>query len=278
MGVSCSFMDNCMYGADDINLAFSKLTTEGVSLFKYSDGDNPLIELNNAVSGFTESGTQYYNGDSCRLIYDEENSTYKILSGNTFMCDGSIITIDEEGYDITDEIKKLRLSGAENIYVSFYRNVPNNNIEILVKSEDTLYKDSMSVPIGMISSDGKIIDQRIYAKSKIMPCSANVIIDFELHGVTFSYLTEGARRCRHIFNNIFPGIQYLLVKPRNEFWRIVPVQRVMATTGDELTYTDLSLGSITLKAAFNLVGTDMQFWGIVNNHTVDVNGWKFIGF
>ena len=40
MSVIYSFMDDSVYGADDINKTFSKLTTQGVSLFKYNNGDN----------------------------------------------------------------------------------------------------------------------------------------------------------------------------------------------------------------------------------------------
>ena len=124
MGFSCSFMDNKSYGADDINLILSKLTTQGISLFKYADGDNPLIALNDAVNSFTGPGIEYYNPSSCMLEYlapTEENAyaQFRILPGNAFMYDGSIITIDENGYDISDEVIKIRQSRTDDIYVYF---------------------------------------------------------------------------------------------------------------------------------------------------------------
>ena len=56
MSIKCSFMDNQIYGAEDINLIFSKLTMQGISLFAYDDGDNPLLSLNQAVASFVNPG------------------------------------------------------------------------------------------------------------------------------------------------------------------------------------------------------------------------------
>ena len=124
MSIIYGFMDNCLYGADDINQTFSKLTTQGVSLFNYTDGDNPLVSLNNAVSAHTMPGVEMYNTNACKVIYDTENEKFFISPGNAFMIDGSTITVDSEEYDITERVLEQRKSGIGDIWVCFNRNFP----------------------------------------------------------------------------------------------------------------------------------------------------------
>lgn len=273
MGVSYSFMDNCLYGADDINSVFSKLTTQGVSLFNYSDGDNPLIDLNNAVNNFVETGVEYYNLNACRLVYNAEDSTYKILKGNAFMCDGSIITIDDEGYDITSQIHEIRLLSSQDIYVCFYRNIAENRIDISVIDNDTLYNDKMSLKIGKISESGEIWDARTYAKTKFMPCSANVITEFKLGDYNLSTQMTGEKRLKQTIANIFPGAQYVFF-----FDQVFPIQRIETTTGDELTYGVYKYAGSNIYAAFNMVGNDLQFWAYVTSSWNSVYNHNCIAF
>ena len=70
MSLKKSFMDNEIYGADDINFALSRLTTQGVSLFKYNDGDNPLVSLNNALAEMASPGVDLYNVNG-KILFGE---------------------------------------------------------------------------------------------------------------------------------------------------------------------------------------------------------------
>lgn len=267
MGLSYSFMDNEVYGAEDINLMMSKLTTQGVSLFKYSDGDNPLIALNEAVASIASPGVEMYNTQSCVLEYNQSGK-YIIAPGNAFMFDGTCATIDGDGYDITDAVNELRLNSQEDIYVSFYRNIPDNRIDILVLPEEETKELDNSVLIGKIQSNGKVVDLREIAVSKIAPSSGNIVNIFDLDILQITR-TEGAKRLKMTFDNVFTGAKYV------QFTRLQEIQRVNTTTGDELVFNKIS--GVDLYVAYNLVGTQLQFWAYTSSG-VELVGGKMIVF
>ena len=269
MGISYKFMDDCSYGADDINSVFSKLTTQGVSLFNYSDNDNPLIDLNTAVSNFTTSGIEYYNTDSCKLSFispDDENpfGTFEILPGNAFMYDGSIITIDDNKYDITEQVHSLRLLTNDNIYVYFYRNVPYNSIDILVTNDTSQLELQETVLLGIIDSENKITDKRSFATSKIAPCSGNIVL-FGKYDGEFRVIpaNTGADRLRFTIKDVFPGAKYVFIRDL-----CLTIQDVNTATGDELTYTDYPTQLATVHMAANRIGNDVQIWMYTINASV----------
>lgn len=163
MAVSILFLDNETYGANDVNKAFSRLTTQGVSLFQ--DTGAPLTNLNTAVSNLVESGVELYNIDACKVTSNE--GIYQIMPGTAWIGDGSSITIDSEPYqlNVTDGVLQ---------YVYFQRNIGMNTIDIVVSSikppEDALL-------LATISADGTVTDRRTYAKTKVAPATANIVIE-----------------------------------------------------------------------------------------------------
>lgn len=162
MGYVCKFLDNESYSAQDVNDAFARLTTEGVSLF--TDSGNTLEDLNTAISELTDAGVDSFNADACRVTRAE--GTYKLMPGTAFMPDGSMIIIDGDG-------EELEIPGSKMSYICFYRNSAKNTIEISVSSDDVLYSRANSVPLAVIGANGEITDTRIFAKSKLAPCSGN---------------------------------------------------------------------------------------------------------
>ena len=279
MGISYKFMDDCSYGADDINSVFSKLTTQGVSLFNYSDNDNPLIELNTAVSNFTNPGIEYYNINACMLSYTEPDSdntfgTFEILPGNAFMYDGSIITIDDNRYDFTDQIRSLRLLSDDDIYVYFYRNVPYNTIDIMVTCDTSQLENEETVLLGIINSENKITDKRSFATSKIAPCFGNIVIFGHTDtGVNVRPVETGASRLRFTFKNIFPGAKYFSI------WnKCLTIQQIETVTGDELSYDEYPTEFATVYVAVNRVGPDLQLWMYTINTSASFVFLKYIIF
>jgi len=270
MGVSYCFMDNCVYGADDINNAFSKLTTQGVSLFNYSDGDNPLISLNDAVANYTGPGIEFYNVDACKLTYDSEQQKYTILKGNAFMVDGTIITIDDEGYDITEEVKLIRLNSDNDIYVSFYRNVAKNTIDILVLDNDLYAEDENNLPIAVIMGTDNILDKRTFAVSRVAPASGNIVHHFYFGAIRVSNSTT---KLYHTKEGIFPGAAYAMFMDM-----IIPIQRVATQSGEELEYS-VYFGQLgDLYIALNMTDDGLQLWMYVKSGVVSItngNCWVF---
>jgi hypothetical protein len=268
-------MDDCAYGADEVNQVFSKLTTEGVSLFNYTDQSNPLVAFNDAVKGFITPGVEMYNADACKVTYDEENDKFTIGVGNAFMCDGSSITIDSEAYDITQEVLEQRKLSDGDIWVCFYRNIPNNCIDIVVSADDTLSNSEYAVPLAKISADNSVVDKREFAKTKVAPCSANVIQEVTIKLGTLTYKDTGYQLRRLIIENVFPGATKVFLNGvvRN-------IQRVDIEAGESLTYERAWYPTVAsdVKIAFNMTGEGLEVWASQPYDSTTPGNWNITIF
>lgn len=151
MAYKCSFLDNQMYSAQDVNDIFARITSGGVV---FTDTGYTFGDLNAAQSGVTYGGvTRDIN--SCRVI--KSGNTYKISKGACFMNDGSAIIFDSDGQEI--EIT----SGVLN-YVYLKRRTDINSIEIVVS---VAQGDEDCIPLAEIDEKGEIFDRRKYARAKI---------------------------------------------------------------------------------------------------------------
>lgn len=270
MSVIYSFMDDCSYGADEVNQVFSRLTTEGVSLFNYTDQSNPLVALNDAVKGFITPGVEMYNIDACKVTYDEENEKFTIGVGNAFMIDGSSITIDSEAYDITQEVLAQRKLSDGDIWVCFYRNIPNNCIDILVSADDTSFNSEYSVPLAKISSNNSVVDKRKIACTKVAPCSANVIQEVTINVGTLIYHDTGYELRRVIIKNVFPGATKVFLNGvvRN-------IQKVDIEAGETLNYERACHEEVLsdVQIAFNMTGEGLEVWASQPYNSTKPGAW-----
>ena len=275
MSVIYSFMDNCSYGADEINQTFSKLTTQGVSLFDYTNGDNPLVALNAAVKGFTTHGIEMYNTDACKVICDEENSKFTIATGNAFMSDGSIITIDSEAYDITEKVLENRKSNDGDIWVCFYRNIPKNCIDISIDSDDTVFNSEYAVPLAKISHNNSVVDMREFARTKLAPCSANVINEVTINLGTLTYKDTGYQLRRTIIKNVFLGATKVFLNGvvRN-------IQRVDIEAGESLQYERAWYPTVSsaIMIAFNMTAEGLEVWASQGYDATTPGAWSILIF
>ncbi len=151
MGYKCTFMDNDIYYAKDVNAMFANLTSAGVVL---ADSGNLLSDLNAAVSQVTSEGVQDFP-DSCKLMLVD--GVYKIGEGVCFMPDGSTITFDENGYEISPIADSVN-------YVYLKRNDTMNTIDVVVSD---VAGGADSVPIAEIDEAGIIYDKRKYSRAKV---------------------------------------------------------------------------------------------------------------
>lgn len=275
MSVIYSFMDNCSYGADEVNQTFSKLTTEGVSLFNYTNSDNPLVALNNATEGFVTPGVESYNINACKVMYDAENDKFMIGVGTAFMVDGSTITIDSEYYDITETVKELQKGSSDDIWVCFYRNIPQNSIDISVDVNDYYFNSQYSVPLAKISSDNLVADKRKVACSKIAPCSANVIQYEDFSCGSINYKQTGSLRRKQVYPNVFPGATKVFL---NGVLR--DIQRVDTQTGDELVFERAWYKGVQndVVIAFNMTGEGLEVWAYISYNSTDIRNWSLTIF
>lgn len=256
MGISYSFMDDCTYGAEDINKVFSKLTTEGVSLFNYSDGDNPLISLNDAVSSYITPGIESYNFDACKVVYDENSETFSISAGNAFMSDGSIVTIDDEGYDITEYIDAIRLEAHATVYVCFYRNVPDNSIDVICSVSRDYYDDALSVKLCSIFHN-TVTDARTYAKTKVVPVSSNVYETITIETLDPLPGIERSTPCK--YNIVYSGAKYIFFNNK-----LLEIQHIHNADKTELTYETFIYDGKEYMVAFNYDNGFLEVWHYSN--------------
>ncbi len=275
MSIIYGFMDNCLYGADDINQTFSKLTTQGVSLFNYTDGDNPLVSLNDAISNLTNPGVEMYNINACKVVYNDENERFIISPGNAFMIDGSTITIDSEEYDITEKVLEQRKLSDGDIWVCFMRNIPKNCIDISVSADDADFNSQYAVPLAKISSKNVVVDMRRFAKTKIAPCSANVINEYTMSFGTLTYKETGYERRRAILKDVFPGASKVFINGV-----IRDIQRVDIEAGETLEYETAwhSSAAYSVMVAFNMTGEGLEIWAYQPYDSAPANDWHMIVF
>lgn len=259
MSLKKSFMDNEVYGADDINFAFSRLTTQGVSLFNYTgENDNPLVSLNDAVAAMASPGVEMYNTDSCKVTYDSSTEKFSVAAGTAFMPDGSLITVEDNAEDITDIITEARESTTGTLNVFFYRNTPNNTIEIKAQDKGTALDNEKSVLLAEVSADNKVMDMRTFSQAKIAPASGNIIQTIEVPACKLRASDTNEMHMRKEFENVFHGASYCLYNGT-----LVPVQKIDTADGAELTYehcTQANPDDHRCYAAFNMKGTTLQLW------------------
>lgn len=159
MGLKKYFMDNEVYGADDVNRTFSHLVTGGVSLF---DSTGAFVsELDEAVSETVTAGVDAYNDDSCRVVF--ENGAYRVMPGVCFMSNGMQLEVDSEGY-------MLSVSEECESYVYAEYSESKNELGIAVSAEAG---GTGTVPLAYINIDGSVEDRRVFAMAKVGLSSVN---------------------------------------------------------------------------------------------------------
>ena len=152
MGYKCSFLDNQVYTAQDVNDIFQRVTWGGVIFY---DTNNAISDLNNAGEQMVSQGVTMEDTNACRVVLN--NGVYLISKGCCLMHDGSSITFDEDGYEINPVLGQIN-------YVFLKRNDMSNSIDIVVSESAG---GESSVPLAVIDEEGKIYDRRIYAKAKV---------------------------------------------------------------------------------------------------------------
>ena len=144
MGKTCDFMDNAVYGVDDMNALRVGLLTKGV-----------LAETAN----------------SCKAVLS--GSSVKVTQGQALMYDGSRIVIDAEGVTVST------VSGGKN-YIYFKRNGTANTIDVVCGLTAPSAND---LAIAELDS-GVLTDKRVFAAPKAAYTPAVCVdLDQEINAV-----------------------------------------------------------------------------------------------
>ena len=254
MGYTKKFLSGETYSAQDVNSIFSALTTQGVSLFNCSDDDSPLISLDKAISSFTGPGLDLYNQNSCKLTYDIATETFKINQGNAWFIDGSFITVDRNGIDISEKINEVRKSTTNDIYVYFKRDISINDILIMVDVSTTNYQDEACVALAIVKNDNSIVDLRKISKSKVAPCSNNIYDKNTLSVETrVSSNDEDGRLLTTISSKMTSYAEYILLDNED----LLEIQKV---DSGNLVYTPKKIEGMTIGLAAREIDTGYEIW------------------
>ena len=256
MAIKGYFLDNESYSADDVNKAFSYLTTQGVSLF--SDTGAAIDDIDAALSSITTEGVDIYNKESCLVCKSDD--VYMVKKGVCFLPDGAFVCIDDDGIilDVTD--------GAVNYVYAKHDKLKN---ECTVYVSDTEGTDG-AVALAEIDENGKITDKRVFATAKIAVPTANITATKTIT-ITFpTGRTKGAYTYNEeIFDVGFGGFNYI----RSEFQGDTYYSYI--GDGEKVFFVDgLSAAAWVQKSGSSLIVTTGT-WGLTGAQIKNVEMFLF---
>ena len=237
MGFSYSFIDNKLYGTEDINNITRNLTGAGVAPF-VSKASYNVSDLNLMTSALVTAGVQL---EGCRCTVEEikaDSISVKVAQGIVFFDCGVCITVDESGYllDIPKNTKGY-------VYASYSPSLQNGDITFGAM----LPADGEYVVLAEVMVNGRLIDSRVFARSKIATLGKNV-----------SYKTS--------FTGLETPVLYREGTERNEYI----VEKVEGVDIEKFNYVQIANGGsyVLEKNLVNLKSYNMLFFDLKENKIV----------
>ncbi len=174
MGIKYSFVDNEIYGTEDVNDIVGCLTGAGVAPFLSKDSYS-ASDLNSLTEALVAEGTSL---DGCKCTIENANTAdmqVNVAQGIVFFESGVRLIVDGDGY-------LLAVQPNTAGYVCAHYSSALQRADIVFVSE--LPTDGEYVLLAEVSADGKVVDRRIYAKSKIATMGRNVLWERPFEAIT----------------------------------------------------------------------------------------------
>ncbi|MBS7297523.1 MAG: hypothetical protein KIG65_00420 [Eubacteriales bacterium] len=251
MSYKCSFLDNEVYGAEDVSGAFSKLISGGVLL--YPETDTVAQSMNELNSEVVSGGVAAY--DNLDVHITETGAI--VEKGVAFFESGVCVEVDSDGAAIDFEDGK-----SVYIYFAYY---PELNSVVLKATEELPEGDI--VALAHINNEKIITDMRSYATAKVAINTANTYHDFTVHHTKWSSnitnVMEGSRTVYKIPHN---GFRYLLLKDANlNGIPYMPKEHIidLSIEGEQSIYLNTSGISTMMYVERN--GTDLTITSVRSN-------------
>jgi len=169
MAITYSFVDNAVYGTEDINDITRSLTGAGIAPFVSKDSYN-VSDLNAMTSALVEAGASL---DGCKCSAENVGTaemTVTVAQGIVFFESGVRLTVDEDGYALT-----VTPNTAGYVYAHYSPSL--QKADIVFSPE--LPMDGEYVVLAEIATDGAITDKRTFARSKVATLGKNIILNRE---------------------------------------------------------------------------------------------------
>lgn len=250
MGIKKYFLDNEIYGADDVNAVFSHIVTGGVSTF---DGTKSFTgEINDAMRETLGEGADTYNPDSCLVAY--EDGVCRVKSGVCFMPNGMCLEVDSAGFE-------LSVTGGEEYYV--YAEYSETENDLSIKASQT-QSENLSVPLAFINKDGTVEDRRQFASAKVGISSSNIYKDFTL-SVNYSETYEKALENKCVYDAGFAGFKFVYAEHTSVYSS--NKEHVLLDVSDGKEHQIDTNGTFNTKLYVQKQGTKLYVYGTRTNNT-----------
>ncbi|MDO4618443.1 MAG: hypothetical protein Q4B31_02855 [Clostridia bacterium] len=196
MGYKCTFLDNEIYGADDVSKAFSNLLTSGV--LPYAERETVAQSLNAMTQEVISDGVTGYDG----MEVTWKNGIITIGSGTAYFDSGVAVMVDSDGCT-------LECGENEEGYVYF---LYTEELNLVAPKFTAALPEGDVIPLAKIDADGTVTDMRKYAMSKIMLNTKNSYIDFHIVNNWFGKPEATHGRNRFVLPMPHNGFKYLLIR------------------------------------------------------------------
>lgn len=171
MPYHCSFVDNVLYGPEDVNEVVADLVGAGVAPFISKDSYTPE-DLNSLTAAVVSSGTQL---EGCKVSRVSE-TVVSVAPGIIYFGNGLRLKVTEAHSIIVPE------NQAVIIYASFD---DSTGIAELTYSTLTITKSDNNIPLATISADGTITDVRVFAESKVATLGSNAVYTIPSNKISY---------------------------------------------------------------------------------------------
>ena len=249
------FLDNESYSADDVNNAFSHLTTQGVSLF--SDTGSVISDINAALAALTSGGVDIYNTESC-MVY-KAGELYMVKKGVCFLHDGAFVVVDDDGYT-------LKITEGVLNYVYALHDPLKNECGIFVS---TYSVPENAVLLAEIDAEGKITDKRVFSQAKIAVPTVNITESKKLSLSYPSGTGSGYTYNEEAFDVGFGGFNYVRALYDDELYF------VYIGDNEKREFIETSGGNSWIRKEGNSLVITTGTWGNYGSRTREVEIYLF---
>ena len=180
-----SFIDNALYGTEDVNNITKNLVGAGIAPFPTKD-TYTAEDLNGLTSALVGSGTSL-GGCKCTV----SGTTVTVAPGIIYFANGVVMTVDSEnggaGHLIT-----VPVSTAGYVYAVYSTAVQTADIVF----GETLPTSETVVALCQLTADGDIYDKRVFARSKVATLGTNATMQADMEWCDMREVRDGDHLAR----------------------------------------------------------------------------------
>lgn len=247
MSYKCSFLDNEVYGSEDVSAAFSRILSSGV--LAYPEAETVQEALNTLTAEVVGDGVAEYGGLEVSLT----EAGAKVGKGAAFFESGVAVEVDSDGAEVSFE-------NGMSVYISFVYYPELNSV--VLKATETI-PDGDAVVLGYVDAEGNLLDKRSYAQAKVAINTSNVYHDFKVHHTAtsrnYNNPINGSQSVYHMPHNAF---RYLILKNADlGSFNYAPVEHVIDLNKEGVQYLVLNDGYEAMVGV-EKNGTDLKITSI----------------